>query len=142
LRTGEDAFLTGVQYPFGPGAKRLAEHVAGALIVHRIEIAPDTGPQVGIGCKMINLTAITHCIPDFLRVPNISTRELNSIRREMAYIRSGLLQNPHRFTRFDELIDEVRANKPAAPGNENQKLPPIPSVIPSSVRISRPGKRF
>jgi hypothetical protein len=91
---------------------------------------------------MINLTAITHCIPDFLRVPNISTRELNSIKREMAYIRSGLLQNPHRFTRFDELIDEVRANKPPAPGNENQKLPPIRSVIPSSVRISRPGERF
>jgi hypothetical protein len=77
----------------------------GCLIVHRIEIAPDAGPQVGIGCKMINLTAIPHCIPDFLRVPNISTRELNSIKREMAYIRSGLLQNPHRR----ELMRRMRA---------------------------------
>jgi hypothetical protein len=113
LNTSENAFRTGVQYPFGSGAKRLVEHVACAFIVHRIEIAPNAGPQVGIGCKMINLTAITHCITDFLRVPNISARKLNSIKGKMANIRSGLLQNPNRFTRLDQLIDEVRSNKPA-----------------------------
>jgi hypothetical protein len=53
----------------------------------------------------------------------------------MAYIRSGLLENPHRFTRFDQLIDEMRSNKARASGNENQRFPFTPSVLPSSDRI-------
>jgi hypothetical protein len=80
-----------VQYSFGPGAKRFVKHVACALIVHRIEIAPVACPQVGIGRKMVDLMAIAHCIPDFLRAANISAHEFNSVNREMAHIGGRLL---------------------------------------------------
>ena len=44
LGTGEDAFRTGVQDSFGPGAKCFVEDVACALIIHRIEIASNACP--------------------------------------------------------------------------------------------------
>ena len=40
---------------------------------------------------MIDLMAIAHCIPDFLRATNISAHEFNSVNREMAHIGGRLL---------------------------------------------------
>jgi hypothetical protein len=67
---------------------------------------------------------------------------VNILKGEMAHLGSGRLQNPHCFTRLDQLIDQVRSNKPAASGNQNQRLPPIPSVLASSARIWPLGERF
>src|ERR1700733_859650 len=142
FRKSEDAFRTGMQHFFGPGAERLVEHVARSHIVHRIEIGPDTRPQVRIGSKMIDLTATTHCFPNALRTANIPAHDFDRIAWQMTHIGSWFLENPHRFTLVDQLLDEVRSNKPASSRNENQGFPPIPTACCNSDRVSRPGERF
>jgi hypothetical protein len=69
-----------VQDSFGPGAKGLVKDVACVLIVHRIEIAANSCPQVRVGLEMINLPTATNGIPDFLLAANISTHELNRVQ--------------------------------------------------------------
>jgi hypothetical protein len=94
-----------------------------SLMIDRIEITPSPCPEIWICSQMIDLMTSPHRFSNLAAIANVTPDDFDPLKWKVRYRRLWKFEHANFLLLFDEMRDEMRADKAGSAGNEYQGLP-------------------